>query len=174
MNEQQASILAGQWANLVRGAVDSKHDWHWPVLATIGRLASDSTPWPQVRTVVLRKADPAQRRLEVHSDSRAGKLADMLSSPAVMMHFYDQRSRTQLRIACNATIHQSNDVAQNAWQQLAPSSQTQYLEVNQQHFAVIHLNVFEIDWLWLAREGHQRLKFALQPDQTWSAQILKP
>jgi pyridoxamine 5'-phosphate oxidase len=187
MNEQQSAILTAQWANLVRGAVDSKHDWHWPVLGTIGRLAIDQTPWPQLRTVVLRKTEPLNRRLEIHSDSRAGKLLDIAQHPNVMMHFYDQRSRTQLRLACIATVHQNNAIAQDAWRKLPPSSQTQYLEIpnlemSQQHFALVHLEVQELEWLWLAREGHQRTKFMYQAEHAsvpnsnthWLATDLKP
>jgi pyridoxamine 5'-phosphate oxidase len=195
MNEQQSAILTAQWTNLVRGAVDNKHDWHWPVLGTIGRLAIDQTPWPQLRTVVLRKTEPLKRRLEVHSDSRAGKLLDIVQHPNVMMHFYDQRSRTQLRLACTALIHQDNEISRNAWTHLPASSQAQYLELpelvtSQQHFAVIHLTVIELEWLWLAREGHQRTKFTYQQKSEhqgepqnanepnlnahWIAQDLKP
>jgi pyridoxamine 5'-phosphate oxidase len=187
MNEHQSGILTAQWASLVRGAVDSKHDWHWPVMGTIGRLDSDETPWPQLRTVVLRKTVPQERRLEVHSDSRAGKLLDIAQQPKVMMHFYEQRSRTQLRLACHAVVHQDNAISQDAWNKLPPSSQTQYLDgpavaMSQQHFAVIHLEVRELEWLWLAREGHQRTKFVYQakhgakPNSNthWSAQDLKP
>jgi pyridoxamine 5'-phosphate oxidase len=187
MNEQQSGILTAQWASLVRGAVDSKHDWHWPVMGTIGRLGSDASPWPQLRTVVLRKTVPQQRRLEVHSDSRAGKLLDLGQHPNVMMHFYEQRSRTQLRLACHAVVHQNNAISQDAWNKLPPSSQTQYIDgpavaMNQQHFAVIHLEVQELEWLWLAREGHQRTKFVYKAEHAselnsnvhWSAQDLKP
>jgi pyridoxamine 5'-phosphate oxidase len=187
MNEQQSGILTAQWATLVRGAVDSKHDWHWPVMGTIGRLASDTTPWPQLRTVVLRKTYPHLRRLEVHSDSRAGKLLDIAQQPQVMMHFYEQRSRTQLRLACHAVVHQDDAISEDAWNKLPPSSQTQYLDgptltMTQQHFAVIHLEVRELEWLWLAREGHQRTKFVYQSEHAaeqnsnahWSAQDLKP
>lgn len=187
MNEQQSGILTAQWASLVRGAVDSKHDWHWPVMGTIGRLESDETPWPQLRTVVLRKTVPQERRLEVHSDSRAGKLLDIAQQPNVMMHFYEQRSRTQLRLACHAVVHQGNAISQDAWNKLQPSSQTQYLDgpavaMSRQHFAVVHLEVLELEWLWLAREGHQRTKFVYQAEHAaelnsnkhWSAQDLKP
>jgi pyridoxamine 5'-phosphate oxidase len=187
MNEQQSGILTAQWASLVRGAVDSKHDWHWPVMGTIGRLGLDASPWPQLRTVVLRKTVPQQRRLEVHSDSRAGKLLDIAQQPNVMMHFYEQRSRTQLRLACHAVVHQGDAISQDAWNKLPPSSQTQYVDgpavaMSQQHFAVVYLEVRELEWLWLAREGHQRTKFVhkaehaseLNSNVHWSAQDLKP
>jgi pyridoxamine 5'-phosphate oxidase len=187
MNEQQFSILTAQWSNLVRGAVDSKHDWHWPVMGTIGRLAHDETPWPQLRTVVLRKVVPQERRLEIHSDSRAGKLLDIAQQPHVMMHFYNQRSRTQLRLACRAIVHQNNTQSKAAWAQLPITSQAQYIDapglaMEQQHFALVHLEVFELEWLLLAREGHQRTKFTYQADllskssldSNWSAQDLKP
>jgi pyridoxamine 5'-phosphate oxidase len=187
MNDHQSAILTAQWANLVRGAVDSKHDWHWPVMGTVGRLANDASPWPQLRTVVLRKVTPPERRLEIHSDSRAGKLLDIAQQPHVMMHFYNQRSRTQLRLACRAVVHQDNTLSQAAWDQLPMTSKAQYMDVpnlamDQRHFALVYLEVFELEWLLLAREGHQRIRFTYQPDlltksnvnSNWSAQDLKP
>ncbi len=174
MNDEQNTILTAQWAKLTRGSVDPKHDWHWPVMSTIGQLAHDPSPWPQVRTVVLRKVNVKAHTLEVHTDSRAGKLHDLQQSPNTMMHFYDQRTRTQLRLACKAQINLNNTITEQAWALLAPTSKAQYIEFDATHFAVIYLQVIEIDWLWLAREGHQRLKFSLQADQSWSAQALKP
>jgi pyridoxamine 5'-phosphate oxidase len=167
MNTHEADILATVWRTLSRGSVDPKHDWHWPALATV-----DSDAWPQVRTVVLRKVDSALRQLEVHSDSRAQKI-EQLQSGRASLHFYDRKSRTQIRMLCLATVHIDNPIAQLAWDRLSDHTREQYLSFSEKFFAVIHLTAIDIDWLWLDRHGHQRNRFNWQ-NNAWRCSPLQP
>ena len=181
-NESQ-SILTTIWAGLSRGVADTKHDWHWPVLATIKNTTSG--PNASVRVVVLRAFNPSKRRIEIHSDSRALKITELTSNTAdgtakiASLLFYDNRSRTQLRIQARTTVSIDNPISQAAWAKLPEHGRTQYLgneapgsQLPNQltagiapHFAVIELTIESLDWLILAREGHQRMHFAWD-DQT--------
>lgn len=174
-------ILTGIWRTLSRGVVDTKHDWHWPVLGTVSQ---DTTgPQSHCRIVVLRGFDVPSRRIEIHSDSRAQKMAQLQSGNASLL-FYDARSRTQVRVQASASVAINNAISQAAWSKLPEHGRTQYMGLaapgSQQknatavgstavggtveagtaaHFAVIHLTIESIDWLILAREGHQRMSF---------------
>ena len=176
---QSEAILTGIWATLSRGVADTKHDWHWPVLGTVKNTANG--PSSSTRVVVLRAFSAAKRLIEIHSDSRAQKIIE-LQDPSdrckASLLFYDSRSRTQLRIQASATVSINDAISQAAWAKLPEHGRTQYLGCEAPgsklpdqiissaapHFAVIQLTIESIDWLVLARDGHQRMRFV------WDAQ----
>ena len=105
------AVLAQAWGLLVRGAADRHHRFHTPVLATIGLDGA-----PEVRTVVLRAADRAERTLRVHSDRRAPKVAEIRADDRVSLAFYDPAEKVQVRVAGRADLHVDADpVARSAW-----------------------------------------------------------
>ena len=73
-------LLADTWRTLVRAVADSRHAWRWPALATIGADGA-----PDVRTVVLRNASEALRRLELHTDARSAKVAQVAARPQAII-----------------------------------------------------------------------------------------
>lgn len=98
------SILADLWSGLAAAVRDRDHPWHLPSVATIGLDGS-----PQVRTVVLRDADPTRHAIVCHTDARSPKVAEITARPEVAWHFYDPRSRLQLRVKAIATVHRACD-----------------------------------------------------------------
>ena len=180
-------ILTGIWRTLSRGVADAKHDWHWPVLGTIQTAPEGLQSCSRI--VVLRAFDASTRLIEIHSDSRAQKIAQLqlgsesgtgsdTQSGSASLLFYDARSRTQVRVQATASVAIDNAISQAAWNKLPEHGRTQYLGLNapgtalseapqgealvlgtKAHFAVIHLTIESIDWLVLAREGHQRARF---------------
>ena len=178
------AILTGIWASLSRGVADVKHDWHWPVLTTIKNTPTG--PHASARVVVLRAFNSARRSVEIHSDSRAQKIIELQDKPIggqasnkAGLLFYDNRSRTQLRIQAHAAVSIDNAISKAAWAKLPENGRTQYLgceapgsslpdqraNSTTPYFAVIELTIDSIDWLVLAREGHQRMRFIWE-DQT--------
>ena len=172
---------------LIRGVVDPKHDWHWPVLAT---ATMHDQPEAFARVVVLRAWDAQTNRFEIHSDARAEKLLQLQAQPAVStLLFYDARSRTQLRVRAQSQVHVNDEISSAAWQKLSSRGREQYRgawapgsplsqhnEVQAfegQHFAVIILQAFEFDYLHLAREGHVRVRFTFDAG-SWLAVQLVP
>ncbi len=105
------AVLVQAWDLLDRGAADRRHRFHTPVLATLGLHGA-----PEARTVVLRAADRVGRRLRVHSDRRAPKVAQMQAEDRVSVVFYDPAEKIQVRIAGRADLHVDADpAAQSAW-----------------------------------------------------------
>jgi hypothetical protein len=119
------SILAAAWTRLGRGAADPAQDWHWPVLASVD--ARDAAgPAPDARIVVLRRADPSARELEIHADARTHKLAQLHAAPRACLVFHDRAAGLQLRAWADAAAHAGDAVARRAWDALAATSRRTY------------------------------------------------
>ena len=69
MDSVCTSIYDRLWGHLEEGSANRRHAFHTPVLAT--RSASGD---PDLRTVVLRRVDRAQRIICCHTDHRAPKV----------------------------------------------------------------------------------------------------
>ncbi|MEM9724740.1 MAG: pyridoxamine 5'-phosphate oxidase family protein [Pseudomonadota bacterium] len=88
--------IRGLWA---RATKDRRAPYRTPVLATV-----DAAGRPQARTVVLRGFDAGAGRLQIHSDSRAGKVTELAASGAAALLFWDPKRRVQARVTARATL----------------------------------------------------------------------
>lgn len=184
--------LAEAWRLLQDGVADRKAPFHTPSVATV---AGDGTP--RVRTVVLRKVDAEARWLQVHTDRRSGKVAELSANPAAALHFYDPEAKVQLRLRGRAAVHADDAVADAAWAATRPFSRACYRidpgpgtplaapdgyaepepddpEVGREIFRVIRVSIAEIEWLYLAAQGHRRARFAWDADGRLEAGWLVP
>jgi hypothetical protein len=85
-------VLAEAFRLLARGVAERRSAFRTPTVATVG---SDGAP--RIPTVVLRRFEPAARRLTLHTDRRAAKLVDIAHQPSVALHVYDARAGRQTR-----------------------------------------------------------------------------
>lgn len=177
--------LAWAFALVARGVADRRHPFHTPVLATTGL---DGTP--QARTVVLRGLEPATRRLRLHTDARAGKVAELAAEPRATLLFYDPAAQLQLRLSGRATLHRDDALAEEAWAASRDFSRMCYAiepapglpvatppaapldsEAGRPHFCVVILHLDRLESLHLAASGHRRARFgwdaAGAPAATW-------
>lgn len=83
-------MLAHAWRQLARGVEDRRSPFHTPSVATIGLDGR-----PRVRTVVLRGVEPSGARLRVHTDARAGEIAEFDADPRVALHGYDAKGNSR-------------------------------------------------------------------------------
>lgn len=169
--------LAEAWRRLVAGAGNDIPAFRTPTLATVDRTGA-----PSARTVILREADPVRRRLQVHTDRRSAKFAELLVEPRVSLHFYDPAADLQLRVAGVAELHAEDDVAAAAWEASGEMTRAIYRveptpatplrspydadaedhgdpETGRRHFAVLRIAVASLEWLYLSRDGHRRARF---------------
>jgi len=93
------SLLGRVWQSLGRGVADRHAPARHIALAT---TAPDGTP--QVRTVVLRAADPAEATLDIHSDLRSAKVAALRTRPLAEALVWDRRARLQIRLSGEVAI----------------------------------------------------------------------
>lgn len=172
-------ICAEAFRRTSHGITDRHSPFRTPTLATMG-----ADRRPGLRTVVLRSFDPATRRLVVHSDRRAAKLADIAANPRVALHVWDDDAQVQVRLDGAAALQPGN-VARTEWDRLHAGSRDTYRirptpgtaladpaaadtdrvdeDAAYANFAVIAVHVDGMEWLHLARDGHRRAAF------TWTA-----
>lgn len=183
--------LAEIWRRLARGAVDRRSGFHAPALATVG---ADGRP--EIRTVVLRRADPTSAKLFIHTDIRSAKTSEIVADPRVSVHFYDPSAKIQLRLAANASLHRGDAIAATAWERTQRMSRICYqimvppgssiahpadiaFDAEQTRdgaasFCVVALAVTAIEYLYLAAAGHRRARFAREPDGPFRGGWLVP
>jgi len=166
------------WSMFDAGVSSSKHAFHLPC------IASTCNGRPRVRTVVLRGTNREDCTLSFHTDSRSSKVADLVQSPAVEWLFYDAAARVQLRVISEATVHQSDRLATEAWATVQLYSRRCYLsrntpgaplnnrdsgipealrsrapsatesEAGRDNFTLVRCRVQQIDWLFLNARGN--------------------
>jgi len=178
--------LTEAWGRMARGVKDRRSPFHTPVLATIGPDGA-----PQARTLVLRAADPAARRLRFHTDWRSHKTLALSAHPRVAVHAYCPASKIQLRLSGLATHHAPlTPIAREAYarsqeksricyaQKLSPGAQmgapdeAGQIEGGEENFSVIEITIDQLEWLYLYAAGHRRAFYQWQGEAltaTWRA-----
>jgi hypothetical protein len=181
-------VLAEAFRLFSRGVADRRSAFRTPTIATVGPDGA-----PRVRTMVLRRFEPAARRLTLHTDRRAAKLSEIDQQPRLAVHVYDARAAVQVRLSARAQVHIADDLARETWEAGAPSSHSCYAvspapgtavaapppaatdrNTGFANFAVLTLTFDSLEWLWLYHAGHRRARFAWANDGSPSAAWLVP
>ncbi len=162
-------LYAEVWTRLTRGVHDRHAPARHPTLATV-------TPQgrPRARTVVLRAADKATGTLDIHTDLRSSKIADLRATPFAELHVWDTSAHLQLRIEAHVKILSGEEV-QATWRAIPEASRLSYgsdpapgqpiarsLDYTKtsdpDSFVVLRLVVDSVDALHLG-QNHRRAKF---------------
>jgi pyridoxamine 5'-phosphate oxidase len=167
-------VLANAWALLEQGVASRRHGFHFAAVATVGVSGV-----PRIRTVILRAADSAVQRLRFHTDIRSQKCKDLAANPNIALVFYDEASKTQVRVEGRASLHSDDALADASWAASQPMSRLTYgtmpvpglaigepdsfslpapqsdVEWARPHFAAVLVQVQTLQWLYL-KEGGQR------------------
>lgn len=197
MDNQQSEILGQIWQLLVRGGADRRSPLHTPVVTSV---STDGAP--DARVMVLRKADPSRALLRFHTDARSPKCL-ALNGQRVAILGYHPAEKIQLRIFGLATIEVEGAEVDAAWAASSLFARRCYLAeqppgtsleapgsglpaeiegeqpTEQQvaparpNFALLHVHIKKIDWLYLTNSGHRRARFELN-DNAWAAEWTAP
>ena len=188
------------WALVLAGATNRRSPCHTPVIATIG---SDGAP--QQRVMVLRAADQGARSLRFHTDIRAHKVSEIAASDMVSILLYDAEAKVQLRLFGTGTTRSKGADIDAIWQdadrfarrcylaEVAPGSLAAQAtsglpawvqgikpeEVDlipaRVNFAVLMVEITQIEWLYLATTGHRRARWDWDAsEQVWNGCWLVP
>ncbi|MEL6943775.1 MAG: pyridoxamine 5'-phosphate oxidase family protein, partial [Bacteroidota bacterium] len=179
------------------GAVQNRHSYHTPVLATT------DGQYPSARTVVLRETIVEKRLMLIYTDIRTPKIKDLKSNPFASLVFWDKGKSVQIRAKGKIEIHHQDDLAKEKWSAIpaknrrdyatttAPSSArtntdsplpsywsndgltTEKTDAHYVNFAVLAMTVSEIDFLHLNRAGHQRALFTWEQED-WQKSWIVP
>ena len=143
------------------------------------------------RVVVLRKAIQQNNFIQYHSDIRSSKIEKIKKNHNCSVLFYGKQEKIQLRLKVECTVHFSDEITKEAWENTGQISRKCYLvdkgpgtksdiptsglkpeldnfeftmeesETGYRNFTVIQCKVKSIEWLYLADKGHRRAKFDL-------------
>ena len=179
-------IPAWTVAQLVRGTVDRRSAFKWPVLVT------GTEPFgPSGRVVVLRRFNAEKHQAVIYTDRRSSKVAHIADKPDAELVFFDPKSLLQIRMRGTARVQTNGPEKDAAFDQLPARSQSDYstvtapgarlvnsqpervLKTSRDHFALIEIVAQEYDILSLEREGHRRAKVSIS-GQTCQASWVTP
>ena len=178
------------WARIGRGLNGRWPAWALPVVATNGSQG------PSARVLALRAADGATRTLVFHCDARSEKVRQLAHDPRVAVTFWDAADGIEARFCGGARIHRGDDVAAAAWREVSPLrklasasvlgpgtrlQQSQRFDAigdSDHHdgfgnFAVLHVRVHELDWLWVGADDMRRATF-LWTGAAWDGAWIVP
>ena len=170
--------LAECWRLLQEGAASRHSVFHVPTVATL-----DERGLPELRTMVLRAAEPERQLLRFHTDRRSAKIAQVASCPSGAIHIYDKPTGIQLRLAASLSIEMEGDEVEAAWAASrsfsricyrvteAPGREVEHPEAvafdhgaadgGRSRFCILLARIHRIEWLHLAHAGHRRAVFEL-------------
>ena len=166
---QLGTLSAQVWMRIMRGVGDRHAPARHPTLATVSPEGL-----PEVRTVVLRAADPGAGTLDIHTDLRSAKVAALLATPRAELHIWDASAHLQIRIAATVSILTGALVA-DIWARVPDPSRQSYgtmpapglpiadslgyeKQPDATTFAVLHCTVQSIDAVHLGPQ-HRRARF---------------
>ena len=168
------------WSLLSRGVVDRSEDFRLPVVIVNKDGYSDG------RIVVLRGAFKDKKMLRFHTDLRSSKISALKKNNTIYFLFYNKKRKIQVRAKGFATINYKNSITEEAWKKTQIISRKCYLasqapgtisnepdpgypkelegknpkfeetEIGFDNFCVIESKIVEMEWLYLASQGHRR------------------
>jgi pyridoxamine 5'-phosphate oxidase len=186
------------WIRILNGSLKSKDPLHNPTVANINKRGVN------MRTVVLRKVNTAKKTLSFHTDIRSGKWNELNENNKISWLFYDAAACIQIRLAGEATLHNSDEIADEAWLKSSANSRKIYMgdiapsleseiptsgidpslehtnptleesEIGRKNFGIIVTKVNWLEWLWLNSKGHRRANFNYSKNNSFKTNWLVP
>jgi hypothetical protein len=182
-------------ARLQRAARDRRAPMHVPVVGT-----ADG----DLRMMVLRDCADAATLLRFHTDARSPKaLAIGSGAPASVLAF-DPEAKVQIRLRGTGRIESAGPIADAAWAEASEYARRCYLAEAapgtpvreptsglpaavegvrpdeaqlapaRANFAVLLVAPQQLDWLYLAHDGHRRAQFSLNAGGEWQGTWVVP
>ena len=179
-----SGALERSWRLLEEAIETSTSPVRTPVLISVG---ADGVA--QGRTVVLRGINRQQRQLQIYTDVRSAKVAQLRAQSTCSLVAYQPNPMMHLRLGVDATVNYNNAITYEAWAVMPGPNRCNYLtdhdpgsisvqatdgrpvinaesmpthaenEIAYSHFAVIVFTINQLEWLYLPRRGHRRARF---------------
>jgi len=179
-------ILEKVTRELSDGAKEASHPFHFANFATMG------LEYPEVRTVVARRFDPAIS-CYFFTDFRSEKIAELQKNSNSTLHFYHDSDRVQIRIKGKAQIHHQNVVSKEFWMGIEGNAKKAYTSklspgeqiitpneafawdemLAEKYFVAVQLVASELEVLQLDGAEHLRVRF-YKSYEKWQGTWLVP
>lgn len=186
------------WKILSEAAGDRHKSMHQIVVST----AVDNIA--HIRTVVLRRVEPVEKKLYFHTDIRSAKVNDLASTQKLSWLGYDQTARTQIRLSGPTIIHHKNDICSAHWEKTGHHSRRYYMlqtspktelnepstglsdslrdfnysieesEIGFEYFAVVETSVTWMDWYFTHNTGNLKASFEYEGSNILTSKWLAP
>lgn len=170
-------------SELASGSSKKGHPFRYFTLATLNNTV------PQQRMVVLRKFSD-NFRLTIYTDGRSQKISQITSNPTVSGLFYHPKKMIQLKIEGKASIETNKEQLKKFWSEIPANSRKDYTtlnapstvisnpntisyDVSEEHFCMVHIDPFKIEYLRLKHPNHLRVAFNKE-DREWKESFLVP
>ncbi len=169
---------------LQKALVKKGHPFRYFTLATVGldKMA-------RLRTVVLRKITQ-DLKLIFYTDRRSKKITHITENSKVSLLFYHPKLMLQLKIEGKARIVKDEDMLKTYWNGIQPNSRKDYITQQapgstlkspdtveyldeENHFCMVEIEPFKIEYLKLKRPNHLRVRFS-KDDDKWDGEFLVP
>jgi pyridoxine/pyridoxamine 5'-phosphate oxidase len=169
---------------LQKGATKKDHPFRYFTLATVGL---DQVA--RLRTIVMRKFED-DLRITFFTDSRSKKMIHLQENKKVGLLFYNPKNLMQIRIEGIAKVMGDAETKEKYWKGMSKSSkkeytaasapgttmasqgQIEYLE-DHDHFCVVEITPFKIEYLKLQRPPHIRVRYSWEVDR-WEGEFIVP
>lgn len=169
---------------LQQGATKKGHPFRYFTLGTVGldRLA-------RLRTVVLRKVD-MDLKLSFYTDARSKKIMHLKENNKVGLLFFHPKKLLQIKVEGIAQIRKDEGIKQTYWSGIQPQARKDYTTAaapgsaldspdqleylsEENHFCIVEVTPFKIEYLRLKRPNHIRVRFSKVED-LWNSEFLVP
>ena len=117
-----SGVLEQSWRLLEQAINDSTSPARTPVLISV---SADGLA--QGRTVVLRGFNRQQRQLQIYTDVRSAKVAQLQAQPTCTLVVYQPNPMIQLRLSTSALVNQDNRITHDAWAEMPGPNRCNYL-----------------------------------------------
>lgn len=194
MFETLTDVEADLKQRLIRAAKDRRSPMHVPAVVT-----SDV----DARGMVLREFNSTAWTLRFHTDTRAPKVAAIETDPRMAVLFYDKGTKIQIRVKGRGRVLRDDPLTNSAWDNGSNFARRCYLGEGpgadsdvptsglpsefegheptdeqlvpaRDNFAVLLVELEELDWLYLAHTGHVRAQFAKVASGEWEGRWVSP
>ncbi|MEM1136159.1 MAG: pyridoxamine 5'-phosphate oxidase family protein [Bacteroidota bacterium] len=186
MDKNLQELSDNLWTELVKGKVDKKHDFRYPVLGSMSQNG-----YPEIRTVILRDVLISERKLIFFTDYRSPKVMQLKAQPKASLLFYHYKKKLQLRISGIVTLYNKDSLAKKYLSKLPEIALKDYLSITApgkkvnnslnelltykkafENFTVVQIETTKIDYLQLKLEGHERM--ILTWNNGWDGEKVTP
>ncbi|MEB8330436.1 pyridoxamine 5'-phosphate oxidase family protein [Flavobacteriaceae bacterium KMM 6897] len=169
---------------LRKGATENGHPFRYCTLATVGL-----DNMARLRTIVLRKATH-ELMLTFYTDKRSKKIIHIKENKKVSLLFYHPKKLLQIRIEGIAIVNNDIKSKKLLWDAVPEDSKKDYTtseapgkEIrdpdiieylsDENHFCVVEVYPFKIEYLKLNRPNHIRVRYSKQ-ESDWDGEFLVP